>query len=297
MKKYKSIAYLFILPAVLAMIFVHILPMIWGIMISFRDLNLYTIGDWTQARFVGFDNYIKAFQDATIASRYWLSVKNIVFFSAVTIIIGTIIALGVALLLNRKFPGRTLIRGIILVPFITPDSVVFNFWRFIFQNRIGILNEMLLRMGAIGERVMWLVGDNAMWSVIIAAIWKGWPFGALVFLAGLQTIPDNLYDAAKIDGASHWQCFRYITWAYIRPVLATLTMMNILWNFNAYNQFRVLFGEIQSRGTEVPATLIMTQAFSHFKYGLGSALSVIWMLVLLSITILYLYFFRKRSEE
>jgi len=297
MKKYRSVAYLFILPAVLAMLFVHIIPMIWGIMISFRDLNLYTIADWTRARFVGFDNYVKAFQDPTIASRFLMSIKNIVFFSAVNIVIGTIIALLVALLLNRKFPGRTLVRGIILIPYITPDSVVYNFWRFIFQNRIGILNEMLLRLGIVEERVMWLVGNNAMWAVIIAAFWKGWPFGALVFMAALQTIPDDLYDAAKIDGANPWQCFRYITWAYIKPVLGTLTMMNILWNFNAYNQFRVLFGEIQGKSTEVPATLVMTQAFNHFKYGLGSALSVIWMLVLLTITILYLYFVRYRSEE
>ncbi|MFW6035796.1 MAG: carbohydrate ABC transporter permease, partial [Halothermotrichaceae bacterium] len=158
-------------------------------------------------------------------------------------------------------------------------------------------NEMLMQLGIIQKNIVWLVGNRSMWAVIIAAIWKGWPFGTLIFLAGLQSVPADLYDAAKIDGANIWQRFKYITWAYIKPVLGTLTILNILWNFNAFNQFRVMFGEVQGKSTEVPATLIQRQAFSHFKYGMGSALSVIWMLILVVITIVYLYFFRIRSKD
>ncbi len=298
MKRVKLLGYLFILPAVTAMIFVHIIPMGWGILISFRDLNIRNIRDWRTAPFVKLDNYFSAFDNvSTISKRYIQSLKNILVYGFFTITIGFFLALGVALILNKPFYGRTFVRGLILIPYITPDSVAFNFWRFIFQNRIGILNEMLLRIGIIKEPVMWLVGKNTLAAVIIASIWKGWPLTSLMLLAGLQTIPQTVYEAARIDGASAWQCFKYITLPYIKPVIKTIMIMNILWNFHAYNQFRVLFGSNPGIHAEVPNTLIMREAFEHYNYGLGSALSVILMLIMLTITLLYLYFFRFRKEE
>ncbi len=298
MKKFRSLAYLFVLPAILGMLFVHIIPMAWGIMISFRDLNVFNIRDWTSGPFVGLENFFKGFNPVTtIGQRYWQSLYNIGFYGFFTISIGFLIALGVALMLNKPFFGRTFVRGLILIPYITPDAVVFNFWRFIFQARIGILNEMLLRLGIIQERIIWLVGKNTIWAVIVSSIWKGWPFGALMLLAGLQTIPTEIYEAARIDGANAWQRFRYITLAYLKPVIKTLMILNILWNFHAYNQFRVLIGDNPGRFAEVPNTLIMREAFQYFRYGLGSALSVILMLIMLTITIIYLFVFRFRSEE
>lgn len=298
MKKSRSLAYLFILPAVLAMIFVHIVPMVWGIMVSFRDLNVFTIRDWTTAPFVGLDNYKKGFNPVTtIGQRFWQSVYNNLFFGFFTIGIGFVIAMGVALLLNQPFYGRTFVRGLILIPYITPDVVVYNFWRFIFQARIGIFNEMLLKLGIVQDRVIWLVGRNTIWAAIIAAIWKGWPFGALMLLAGLQTIPGELCEAAKIDGANFWQRFRYITIPFLQPIIKTLMIMNILWNFHAYNQFRVLFGDDPGRYAEVPSTLIMREAFNFFRYGLGSALSVILMLIMLAVSLIYLSLFKVRVVE
>lgn len=144
---------------------------------------------------------------------------------------------------------------------------------------------------------MWLVGRNTIWAVIIASIWKGWPLTSLMLLAGLQTIPMELYEAAKIDGASAWQCFKYITLSYLKPVIKTIMIMNILWNFHAYNQFVVLFGENVGIHAEVPNTLIMREAFENYNYGQGSALSVILMLMMLTITIVYLYVFRAQRDE
>lgn len=297
-KNFKSAAYLFIIPAVLAMVIVHIIPMIWGILISFRDLNVFTIMDWTKAEFIGLKNYLEIFNPVTaIGRRYLQSLYNIFFYGIVTISVGFFISLGVALLLNRPFTGRTFVRGLILIPYITPDAVVYNFWRFIFQARIGILNATLLKLGIIKERLIWLVGDNSLWAVIISSIWKGWPFGALILLAGLQTIPPDIYQAAMIDGASAWQRFRYITLSYLKPVIKTMMILNILWNFHAYSQFRVLLGDAPSRSAEVPSTLIMRETFQFFKYGEGSAASVSLMLIMLAITLVYLYFFRIRAEE
>ncbi|WP_226984160.1 carbohydrate ABC transporter permease [Halothermothrix orenii] len=294
----KSLPYMFILPALIGMLFVHIIPMLWGVVISFLDLDIYNITRWASAPFVGLENYTKGFSPVTTIGRmYFKSLFNVAYYSLLTISIGYFLGLGAALLLNRPFFGRTFIRGLILIPFITPDSVAYNFWRFIFQSRIGILNKMLLDLGLIQENIVWLVGQNSLYAVVIASIWKGWPFAALILLAGLQTIPQEIYEAARIDGASAWQRFRYITFQYLKPVTKTLMIMNILWNFFAFNQFVVLLGRSPGKYAEVPSTLIMRQAFGHFKYGLGAALSIILMLIMLIITIAYLYFFRIRAER
>jgi len=294
----KKLAYALILPAVLAMVFVHIIPMVWGFLISFRGLNITYIMNWTAAPFVGLENYIDGFsQVTTIGRRFVRSLINVGYFGFLTILIGYFLGLGVALLLNKRFPGRTFVRGLILLPYITPDTVVYNFWRFIFQARIGILNEMLKSLGIIEKNIVWLVGSRSLYAVAVAAIWKGWPFGALILLAGLQTIPQEIYEAAKIDGASGWQRFKYITFPYIKPVTKTFIIMNILWNFNAFNQFYVMLGSDPGLAAEVPSTLIMRQAFNHFEYGLGSALSMILFGIMILITAIYFYFFRIKSEE
>ncbi len=205
-----------------------------------------------------------------------------------TVTAGYVIGLAVALLLNKEFWGRTFMRTLILLPYITPDSVAYNVWRFIFQSRIGILNRYLVEWGLVSEPPIWLIGPPAFWAVIIASIWKGWPFAALILLAALQKIPLELYEAAKVDGATSWQQFKWITMPQLRSVSVTLLLMSMLWNFNAFNQFFVMLGRDPGVAAEVPSTLILREAFTNFQYGIGSALSIILMLILLAITIIYL---------
>ncbi len=290
--------YMLILPAVLGMLFVHFIPMLWGFIISFMDLNIYTVMDWIKAPFIGLSNYVEGFSSVTtLGQRFFRSIFNVAYYSAFTITLGYLIGLGAALLLNKKFVGRTLVRGLILLPYITPDSVAYNLWRFIFQARIGILNKVLLDVGLISDQVIWLVGNKTIYAVIVASVWKGWPFTALILLAGLQSIDPELYQAAKIDGANAWQRFKYITLPHLRPVTRTLIVLNILWNFNAYNQFAVMLGTDPGKYAEVPSTLIMRQAFHHLEYGIGAALSIVLMLIMLLITIGYFYYFRIRAER
>ncbi len=213
---------------------------------------------------------------------------NITLYTIVTIGIGYIVGLAVALLLNRQFVGRTLVRGLILLPYITPDSVAYNVWRFIFQSRIGILNRYLVQWGLVTEPPIWLVGPPALWAVTIAAIWKGWPFTALILLAALQKIPQELYEAARVDGASPWQQFTKITMPQLKSVSTSLILMTSLWSFNSFNSFYIMLGRDPGVAAEVPSTLILREAFTNLKYGLGSALSIVLMLVLLVITIVYL---------
>ncbi|HEY8424956.1 MAG TPA: sugar ABC transporter permease [Limnochordales bacterium] len=283
------IAYALILPAVLGMIFVHYLPMVWGLLVSLKEVNMYTVADWMHAPWVGLQNYATGFDPATrVGARFWRSLLNVTFFGAVTITAGYVIGMAVALLLNRPFPGQSLVRGLVLLPYITPDSVAYSVWRFIFQARIGLVNKWLLGLGLVEEPPIWLVGWRSIYAVMVAAIWKGWPFASLVLLAGLQSIPAEIHEAAMIDGASPWQRFWRVTLPLLAPVSRTLILMSILWNYNAFNQFFIMLGRDPGEAADVPSTLILRETFTSFNFGVGSAMSVALMIIMLVFTVLYL---------
>jgi multiple sugar transport system permease protein len=283
------IAYYLLIPALILMLLVHFIPMIWGITISFLDFDVHTINDWSKATFIGLDNYINGLNPiTTIGERFLRSLWNVTFYAIVVLSLGYLIAMGVALLLNRKFKGRTIVRGLILLPYIIPDTVAFAVWRFMFQSRIGIVNKYLLDWGWIKEPTLWLIGDKSIYAVMIASIWKGWPFTCLMLLAGLQSIPDDLYDAAKIDGASAWQQFKSITFPLLIPVTTVLLLLSTIWTFYAFNQFYVMLGSDPGYQADVPSTLILREAFTSLHYGIGSAMSVILMLIMVVFSILYI---------
>lgn len=286
--KKNAVAYYLLIPALICMTLVHILPMLWGLTISFTGLDIYTVADWTKAPFVGISNYLEGLDaNSPTGGRFLRSLWNITYYGIVVISLGYFIGLGVALVLNQNFVGRTIVRGIVLLPYIIPDAVSYSVWRFMFQARIGIVNKYLLAWGWISEPKIWLVGDRAIYAVMVASIWKGWPFTCLILLAGLQSVPSELYDAAKIDGASLWQRFRFITFPLLMPVTTVLVLLSVLWNFNAFNQFYVLLGRDPGIAADVPSTLILREAFESFHYGIGSAMSVVLMGIMLVFTIFY----------
>lgn len=297
LKRYGT-AYLFILPAVLAMLLVHYIPMVNGILVAFKDVNLFTVSSWTDAPWVGLDNFKEGFDpNGRIGARFWRSLWNVTFFGAVTIAAGYVIGMAVALLLQRPFPGRSFVRGLILLPYITPDSVAYSVWRFIFQARIGLVNKWLMALGIIDEPAIWLVGANSIYAVMVAAIWKGWPFAALILQAGLQGIPQEVYEASLIDGASRWQRFRYVTLPMLAPVTRTLIIISILWNYNAFNQFYVMLGKDPGVAADVPSTLILRETFTSFHFGVGSAMSLAVMAVMLIFTAFYVRALRRQAME
>ncbi len=288
-------AFRFILPAFICMLLVHIIPILLGMYLAFIDLDIYTVTQWIRAPFIGFKNFIDVFSPKTdVGVRYLRSIWNVVYFGLVTIPVGYVIGLLVALLLNRRFFGRTLVRGLILLPYITPDSVAYNVWRFIFQARIGIVNKYLLELGLIDEPILWLVGDRAIYAVMVASIWKGWPFACLILLAGLQSIPQELYEAARIDGASPFALFRFVTFPMLRSVSSTLLLLSAIWNFHAFNQFYILLGTDPGKA-HVPSTFILQEAFTNLHLSKGAAMSLFLTFVVLLMTVVLLRF-RRREE-
>jgi len=292
-----KLAYYLLIPALICMFLVHVIPMIWGVTISFLNLDIHTITDWSKATFIGMSNYINGLNPiTTIGERFLRSLWNVTYYAIVVISLGYIIGLGVALVLNQNFKGRTVVRGLILLPYIVPDSVAYAVWRFMFQSRIGIVNRYLLDWGWIREPAVWLIGNKAIYAVMIASIWKGWPFTCLILLAGLQSIPNELYEAARIDGASVWRQFRSITFPLLIPVTSVLLLLSTIWTFFAFNQFYVMLGTDPGFQADVPTTLILREAFSSFHYGIGSAMSVILMGIMAVFAIFYIKNIRPGEE-
>ncbi len=274
----------FILPALLCMLVVHAIPILWGAYLAFLDLDIYTITRWSKAPFIGLHNFFTVFSPRVdTGAKFLRSIGTVVYYGMMTIPLSYCLGLLVALLLNRQFWGRMVVRGLILLPYITPDSVVYNLWRFIFQARIGLVNKYLLRLGIIEEPYIWLVGDRALYAVMVASIWKGWPFACLILLAGLQSIPLELYEAARIDGASRIQLFWHITFPLLKPVSGTLLLLSTIWNFHAFNQFYILLGTDPGKA-HVPSTFILQEAFVNFHFGMGAAMSLFLTMVVLAMT-------------
>ena len=285
-KKRAIFAIKMMIPAVILSTFVHFIPTIWGVYISFRRLNIFYIRNWMAAPFIGLDNYRRAAN--SLSSVFWISTWYTMIFVALSILGCFILGMIGAVLLNKEFKGRNIIRGIFLLPYILPAVVSLTNLRFMLLQDWGIVNSILLKTGILKEPVAWLTGKMALFSIIVGNIWIRWPFWFITILASLQGIPKDLYDAAKIDGASNWQCFMNITLPFVKPVLTVLTILTALWSFNNFNVPFILTGGAPPREANILSINIWLRSFKNWDFGLGAAMSVMMMLIMLSLIIAYL---------
>ncbi|MNS66621.1 Inner membrane ABC transporter permease protein YcjO [compost metagenome] len=230
-KEYR-IAYLFILPTFLFMILVHVFPMIQGFVMSFLKLNQFTLSQYLSAPFTGIKNYLDLLFNENNPVRQGLgyALRNTAIYSVVVTAAVMVIGLLVAMLLNRDFPGRGIARAAMLLPWVIPSYVVGVLWGFMWQ-KDGIINYILVDiLHLMSDKPFWLIGQNTIWAIIIPTVWRSWPFMMVVFLAGLQTIPDDLYEAAKIDGANRFRQFFLITLPMLKPIIAVQLLFQIINN-------------------------------------------------------------------
>ena len=235
--------------------------------------------------FIGLGNYARLLQDQV----FWLSLWNsfVWVFGSVTFqFLGGFAA---ALLLHQGFRGRAVLRTLTLLPWIIPGVVVALIWEFIYQPNYGLLNDVLIRLGWMTERVAWLSSPVlAMPAVIVANIWRGVPFFAIMLLAGLQAIPTELYEAARVDGASVGQRFVYITLPMLRPIIVVATATRIVWTFNYADLIFVMTSGGPANATQITSTYTLMQAYSNLDFGYAATLSVALLLIMLGFTIFYL---------
>ncbi|MBI5301062.1 MAG: ABC transporter permease subunit [Chloroflexi bacterium] len=292
------LAYGMLLPAVIAMVIVLFVPMLWGVLVSFRSYNKSTLNlpIWN-VPFVAMENYARSFENMDL--EFMRSMQVTISFVIITLILSVVLGLGAALVGNSKFPGQMIFRGIMLIPFILPGVVSLTTFRFMLLSD-GIVNNILSQLGIIKEPMFWLVGANSFWAIIIGAVWSRFPLFFLTFLAALQTIPADLFEAADMDGASRWEKFRFITLPYLRGIGTILILLTALW---AYNNFMIPFVMLGGGYYQVPppAALlsidILRESFTNLNFSYGAAQSVIMTILALGFVVIYLAWTRPQEIE
>jgi multiple sugar transport system permease protein len=249
------------------------------------SLNEYSVRVPGLSRFVGFDNYT----DALSSSEFWGAMTTTLAFTAASVTLELVIGLAMALIMHEAFRGRALLRATVLVPWAILTVVTAITWRTMFEPELGFVNNMLSVLGLPGSDVVWLGEEGyALGVMILADVWKTAPFMALLLLAGLQGIPDDLYDAAKTDGATSWQRFRSVTLPLLRPAIAVALIFRTL---DALRIFDLPYVLTQgANGTETLSLLAQRELTTNRLVGEGSALSVLTFITVMGVSFLYIRF-------
>ncbi len=292
-----AVPYLFISPAVILECMIHILPMLIGIAISVIGLTLFYVHYWTQAPFVGLQNYMIALNfGGSSGSALLRSFLITLAYTVLVVGISWMLGMAAALLLNGNIRGRTWFRTLFLIPYALPAYIVVITWSFMLQKDNGAINALLSALH-VSNPPFWLVGTNAFWSMVMTAIWRTWPFAFLFLLAGLQSIPADMYEAASLDGASKWRQFLAITLPSLKPVNVVLLIVTFLWTFNDFNTPYVLFGQAPPPSADLLSLHIYINSFVNWNFGLGAAMSVLLLLFLFVVTLVYLRIFQAGGES
>lgn len=278
----RRMPYWLLSPAVLATLVVVFYPMLQAGITSLYQNILWKP---KAVKFIGIDNFIAIAHDPV----FWASLGRTALWIGITVPLQLLLGFVTALLLNQQFRWRTLARSLILIPWALPSVVIGLMWSWIYHPQVGLLNDLLLRVGVLNTAIPWLANpDTALYSIIAALVWQGFPFFAIMILAGLQTIPANLYEAAAIDGATTWQQFVEITLPGLKSVLVTAIMLRIIWVANSMDVIYVMTGGGPGYATHTLPLYAFKRTYSSMDFGYGSALAVTFSLLLLGFIVLYL---------
>jgi multiple sugar transport system permease protein len=299
-RRRERFAYWLIAPALGFMVLVHLIPTAAGAFLSLLDLNTFTFQQLFGAPWAGLSNYDAILFDSAnpLHSGFTNAASNTLFYTAV-VVAGTLSGgLGIALLLNRTFPGQRVVRTLMLTPWVVPSFVVAVLWGFMWQRDAGIVNKVLVDYtGILSERPTWLLGENTMWAIVIPSIWRGIPFAMLIFLAGLQAIPRELHEAAALDGAGPWRRFRFITLPLLRPLIAIQLLFGVIYSAYQFTIPFVMLGSNPGPSADLVMTLVMRQSFSNNLFGYGAAVSTLLMLGMLVWVAIWYGAFRRDFAE
>ncbi len=273
--------YLLLLPVLIVMLSVVIVPIINAVSMSFQSYNL------TKPKkigYIGLQNYATLLHDPLFWSSLLRTAIWVVFGVGCQFLFGFLLAL----VLNKQFKGRGVVRAVSLIPWVTPGVLIALMWRWMYDGNYGVINDLLMRLGLIKENIAFLSKPGtAMPSVIVTIVWQGIPFFALMLLAGLQGISYDLYEAASIDGATGWQKLIYVTIPSLRNTIFVTTMLRIIWVANSVD---VIFNMTEggpAYATQTLSVYIYKKA-SALDMGYASAMAIMLMLVLLLAAIPYL---------
>ncbi|MBR7833544.1 sugar ABC transporter permease [Actinospica durhamensis] len=298
--RHKALPYLLLAPAVCFELLVHIVPMLVGIWISFKQLTVFFIRNWSSAPDAGLANYRLALKfNSAIGQQLLHSFYVTLGYTVLVVAISWFLGTGASVLMQNPFRGRGTLRTYFLIPYALPAYTATITWEFMFQRDHGAVNQIIVRDLHLTSHVpFWLIGGNSFAALVITAVWRTWPFAFLVVTAGMQSIPTDLYEAAAVDGAGVWQGIRKITMPSLRPVNQVLVLVLFLWNFNDFSTPFVLFGNVPPQQADLLSLQIYDTSFQTWNFGSGSAMSVLLLLFLLIVTAGYLVATRRaRSAD
>ncbi|GLS21665.1 sugar ABC transporter permease [Labrys miyagiensis] len=287
-KRYALLGVVLIAPAVLTLSAVIIYPLVSALYLSLFSIYTPTLqGSW-----VGLDNYA-----AVIGSRtFWSSLLVTLIWTCGTLILQVVLGVAMALLLNQNILFRSLARSLVLFPYFVSTVVAVLVWRWLFNDLYGILSHILISIGIIHMPVDWLGRmPNAMESVIVVGAWKFFPFVVIAVLARLQTIPEQLYEAATIDGAGVFGRFFDVTLPQLREVLAIVILLRTIWDFKEFDLIYLLTGGGPLNNTRTLPLIVYQQAFGLNQMGVAATYAVLMMLVMLVFMLFYLYRVRRQA--
>jgi len=260
---------------------VLIYPLAYSFYLSFFNMTLYK---QAEARFVGLQNYINIMGNKV----FWYSTGRTVYFVLGTVVIEMILGLAIALVLNEKFRGRAIVRGLVLLPWALPGIVNGVMWKWIYNANYGALNALLSQLHIISSYKIWLRDPFvALNLVMLANIWKETPVAIVIILAALQTIPSELYEASSIDGANALAKFRWITLPFITPVIATTFIIKAIWAVKEFDLIYMITRGGPQDGTTIINFFIYLQSFKFLNFSYGSAIAYVVTLIVIVLAVLF----------
>lgn len=271
-----------LLPALLLVMVFTYYPFFKGVVMAFQEYKLFNL---KLVHFVGFQNFTASFKDP----NFLTALRNSVSWVFVSLIFQFLIGLTVALVLNKKFKGRGIYQGFIFYPWALSGFLIGLIWKWMYNSQIGVINDLLLRLGIIHHRIGFLSDTQwAMPSVIIANVWYGTAFFTIMLLAALQSIPSELYEAANIDGANGYRKLLNVTLPYIMPTIIATTLLRVIWIFNDPTLIYGMTNGGPAGATHILSSFMLNKIIYDGDYGSASAVGVIMIVILFFYTLFYL---------
>jgi multiple sugar transport system permease protein len=284
----RLLAYAALAPSAFLLLLLAGVPTITVFVTAMQDVGM---GD-TDGPFIGFENFAWVFAEPAFYTALWNTFVWVFGSVALEMLLG----LGLALLLNKSFAFRGAARAIVLAPYLVPTVVAVLTWRYMLHDIVGVVNAALMSIGITDQPLLWLNSQGlAMTSIIMVGVWKFFPFVVIAILGILQSIPQEQYEAAKIDGASDFQQFWRITLPYVMPVFLLTALLRTIWSFNKFEIIYLMTGGGPLDATTTLPILVYLKAFSDFEFGRAAAIAIVTLAILCVLLAIY-FFFIKREE-
>lgn len=281
--------YTFLLPAGLFLLFFLIYPIIFNFNLSIRDVNISNLIHG-ERKVVGITNYITVLKDPI----FMKALINSILFTLGTILLSTSIGFAFALFFNKSFPGHKWMRSVLLIAWMTPIIIIGTIFKWMLSGENGVFNDILMNIGILSEPIYWLTDTKtALLSVTLTNIWISIPFSMVIILSGLQALPEDVYEAARIDGANKVRQFFYITLPMMKSTLLVLLMLGVIFTFKVFDLIYIMTAGGPSDATQVIPFLAYQLSFGMYRFGEGAALSNISFILIGLLALVYLYFTRK----